>query len=92
MNYEKKCQDENVSSKDFARFFINKVPNDKVLTEVYKFFAVNCVDFCKINPKELDSLIEKFNENGSDKVHILTEIINRLRWAEGYSVMEKKNL
>lgn len=75
-----KVNNEHISSREFAEFFAGKNLSDTI-AEVFKVFAVGCVDFCNINPTELDGLIKKFNENKSDRLRTLTAIIELLRRA-----------
>ena len=71
-----------ISSKEYALFFMEKFKSaDDIIPEVFRLFSVNCIDFCKINPHELDSLINAFFENKSDRIQTLTRIIDLRRYA-----------
>ncbi len=81
-----------ISSKDLAISFLEKADKNNVITEVFNFFTVNCVDFCKIDTQKLDELIEEFEKAASGKVRILTSIIEVLRSAGTSINSEEKTL
>lgn len=73
---------------DLAMLFLKSNERDSVISAVFDFFKLDCIERCYINPSKLDELIRKFNVAEECSADVLTEIIEVIR--EGQKSGAKK--
>ena len=80
MNYnEHKEYCKKMTDGELADFFLREYEQKDIISAVFNFFNVDCLERCRLDVKELDRLIKRFDTAGMHRYGILSEIIKILR-------------
>ena len=82
----------NLSSRDLAKLFIENTEKDTVIATVFNHFRLDCIERCNINPSELDELIKKFYQSEICDVEIITSIIDTIKSGQTTSLNKENEL
>lgn len=67
------------SDKELAKYFIENVKSDEIISTLFEFFEINCLERGQISPAEFDQKISQFKESNYKSEPILTEIITTIK-------------
>ncbi len=73
-----------------AVFLAEHTEKEKIISEIFKLFNVDCIKRCQFNPSALDNLIKKFNDNNECDISVLEEIITFIK-SEQQEIQNKEN-
>ena len=79
-----------IDSKVLAEFFIKNGEKENIISSVFDFFKLDCIERCNLDPANLDDLIRDFisaDENDADKLALVIDVIKQGR----ESADEKEN-
>ena len=79
-----------IDSKALAEFFIKNGEKENIISSVFEFFKLDCIERSNLNPSDLDDLIRDFisaDENDADKLALVIDLIKEGR----ASAAEKEN-
>ena len=68
-----------ITDLDLARLFLEKNEKEQIISEVFRFFAFDCLERCSVNPDELDSRIRAFEQNECSDPEALADVIRLIR-------------
>ena len=97
LRYEKNAEQyKQLSNIDLVEVFLRRYEPEQVIGEVFRYFSIDCLERCKLDPARLDALTEKFFSN-EDAVaaKALGEMIGMFRalgeseQTEGQQLVEK---
>jgi len=85
-----------MSSINLATTFLRKYKREEIIGEVFRYFSIDCVERCKLDPNAVDDLIAKFYANeeahGCDALTSLIELLRALEpkdKTEGQKMVDK---
>ena len=76
-----------------AELLLREKAAEEIIPEVFRYFLMNCFNFARINPGELDRMIETFeSSDDAERPAYLSEIIALIRSAGAVEYTEKPKL
>ena len=79
-----------IDSKVLAEFFIKNGEKENIISSVFDFFKLDCIERCNLDPVNLDNLIRDFisdSESDANKLALVIDVIKQGR----ESADEKEN-
>ena len=83
-----------MSNGGLATAFLRKYKREEIIGEVFRYFSVDCIERCKLDPNAVDALIAKFYANEEAQAYdALSSLIELLRepreQTEGQKLVDK---
>jgi len=75
-----------MTDKELAEFLLSRGESEDVIPALFHLIPMHCSEICKLDYRQLDMLIDKFQDNGADQKELLAEIISLFR-----SVLSKED-
>lgn len=72
-------KDMSVNNLLFAKFLAENEEKDNIIPELFKFFNIDCIERCRLEPSRLDSMIAEFNKKTECDIYALEEIITFIK-------------
>ena len=66
------------TDEEFASLLVEQY-SDKIVDKIFEHYSINCVNMHKLESAEFDKLAESLEQNSSDKLKIVTEMIALVR-------------
>ncbi len=66
-------------SHSLATFLAEHTQKENIIPEIFRFFNIDCLEKCNMNPTDFDNLIIKFIDNEKCDISALEDIISFIK-------------
>lgn len=81
-----------LNSRNLAMLFAENIEKENIISTIFDYFRLDCLERCNINPTQLDDHIRKFNERVDCDIDILASIIDVIKTSQECSFNKENDL
>ncbi len=81
-----------LNSRNLAMLFAENIEKENIISTIFDYFRLDCLEKCNINPTQLDDHIRKFNERVDCDIDILASIIDVIKTSQECSFNKENDL